>query len=162
MEHQKLNQVVAQLPPGWVFGVQLDYSYRIKSTAWSGPCRSLSCGYEPFLTLSKYDLRIVRIKTLKLFYYAEGWLDGWDGNKKCPIFHSRYERERHGPDHAVNFFRYEQSSGTPTTQTGGSSAANWLSFCCSTRLLIPKKVNGMVRTTPLILIYKNTSNQKLR
>ena len=30
VEHQKLNQVAAQLPPGWVFGVQLDYSFRKK------------------------------------------------------------------------------------------------------------------------------------
>ena len=33
IEHQKLNQVTAELPPGWVFGVQLDYSCRLKSVA---------------------------------------------------------------------------------------------------------------------------------
>ena len=32
VEHQKLNQVAALLPPG-VFGVQLDYSCRLKSAS---------------------------------------------------------------------------------------------------------------------------------
>ena len=31
VEHQKLNQVAALVSPGWVFGVQLDYSCRLKS-----------------------------------------------------------------------------------------------------------------------------------
>ena len=31
VEHQKLNQVAALLSPGSVFGVQLDYSCRLKS-----------------------------------------------------------------------------------------------------------------------------------
>ena len=31
VEHQKLNQVAAQLPPGWVFGFQLDCQCRKQS-----------------------------------------------------------------------------------------------------------------------------------
>ena len=44
-------------------------------------------------------------------------------------------------------------SWTPKTQPGGSSAATWLSFWCSTRLLIPNKVYGVVRTMPNCFIY---------
>ena len=33
VEHQKLNPPQAVLPPGWVFGVQLDYSCRLKSVS---------------------------------------------------------------------------------------------------------------------------------
>ena len=33
VEHQKLNQEAALLSPGWVFGVQLDYSCRLKSVS---------------------------------------------------------------------------------------------------------------------------------
>ena len=42
VEHQKLNQVAAQLPPGWVFGVQLNYSCLKNGKRWSGPRRSSS------------------------------------------------------------------------------------------------------------------------
>ena len=39
VEHQNLNQVAAQLPPGWVFGVQLDYSFQ---KSWRrGPDRAV-------------------------------------------------------------------------------------------------------------------------
>ena len=31
-----------KLPPDRVFGAQLDYSFRKKETAWSGPSRSIS------------------------------------------------------------------------------------------------------------------------
>ena len=48
---------------------------------------------------------------------------------------------------------YWRPSWTPKTQPVGSSAATWLSFWFSTRLLIPKKVNGVVRTMPFILNY---------
>ena len=41
VEHQKLNQ--GAVAATWLsFGVQLDYSCRIKLTAWSGHCRFLS------------------------------------------------------------------------------------------------------------------------
>ena len=33
VEHQKLNQTTALLLFGWVFGVQLDYSLRLKSVS---------------------------------------------------------------------------------------------------------------------------------
>ena len=50
VEHQKLNQVAALLSPGWVFGVQLDYSCRLKSDHLT-PKRLYSSVY--FLTRQK-------------------------------------------------------------------------------------------------------------
>ena len=43
-------------------------------------------------------------------------------------------------------------SWTPKAQPGGISAVTWLSFWCPTRLDIPKKVNGTVRTMPFIFV----------
>ena len=46
VEHQKLNQVAALLSPGCVFGVQLDYSCRLKSVPSDGEIRvvrKISC-----------------------------------------------------------------------------------------------------------------------
>ena len=88
VEHQKLNQTAALLLPGWVLGVQLDYSCRKKLTARSGPCRSTS--YVPkknaYSLVSRKRALLSRtaasyffsITTTTRHLYCAGGACGWD------------------------------------------------------------------------------------
>ena len=55
VEHQKLNQVVALLSPDWVFGVQLDYSCRLKSVLYNRKNRVVEgFSFDHLRTIRKY------------------------------------------------------------------------------------------------------------
>ena len=67
VEHQKRNQTATvQLPVGFVFGVQLDYSYRLKSVSAIAEKRVL-------LTIEMEE----RLKKTKLLTVVDGREEGW-------------------------------------------------------------------------------------
>ena len=89
VEHQKLNQVAEELPPGLVFGVQLGL---------------------------RQTQALIKIKTIRWGTLLLLILLVLIGACVC-----------------------RRPSWTPKTQPGGSSAVTWLSFWCSTRLLMSIK-----------------------
>ena len=111
VEHQKLNQEAAELPPGWVFGVQLG----LRQTQSLIKTKTIGRGRLPPATL------LLRSKLL-LNSNVTG------GNLPLPIVLV-----------LICDWFCRRPSWTPKTQPGGSSAASWLSFWCSTRLDIPEK-----------------------
>ena len=108
VEHQKLNQEAAELPPGWVFGVQLG----LRQTQSLIKTKTIGRGRLPPATL------LIRSKLL-LNSNVTG------GNLPLPIVLV-----------LICDCVCRRPSWTPKTQPGGSSAASWLSFWCSTRLLM--------------------------
>ena len=89
VEHQKLNQLTAELPPGWVFGghwlIFITYSYII----------------------------------IVIWFIIYRFTGNWSNLRSACVC--------------------RRPSCTPQTQPGGSSAVTWLSFWCSTRLLMSVK-----------------------
>ena len=106
VEHQKLNLIAAELPPGWVFGAQLG----LRQTQALIKIKTIRRGKVPPSTL------LLSIKLILFSNIAGGTL----------------------PLHIVlvliSACICRRPSWTPKTQPGGSSAATWLSFWCSTRL----------------------------
>ena len=123
VEHQKLNQVAAELLPGWVFGVQL--------------------GLRQIQALIKTKkIRWGKVPPAILLFSSNLLLNSNVAGGNFPLLIVLV---------LISACVCRRPSWTPKTQPGGSSAATWLSFWCSTRLLMPKKVNGVVRTMPFIL-----------
>ena len=120
VEHQKLNQEAALLPSGWVFGVQLDFACHKKRDVtrvmphW-------------FICLTLYTAHFFRNKKEKfhqLYYYRSKLLLSSNvafGTFPLIVFI------------LIIACLCRRPSWTPKTQRGGSSAASWLSFWCSTR-----------------------------
>ena len=108
VEHQKLNQVAAELPPGWVFGVQLGLR-RTQSLIKTKTIRRRKVPPVILLFSCKLLLRsnIAGGTFLLLIVLV-----------------------------LISICVCRRPSWTPKTQPGGSSAATWLNFWCSTRLLI--------------------------
>ena len=111
VEHQKLNQVTAELPPGWVFGVQLGL---------------------------RQTQALIKAKTIR--------------RRKVPpaifLFSSNFQLNTNIASGTfpllivfvlISACVCRRPSWTPKTQPGGSSAVTWLSFWCSTRLLMSVK-----------------------
>ena len=120
VEHQKLNQVAAELPPGWVFGVQLGLR-RTQSLIKTKTIRRRKVPPVILLFSCKFLLRsnIAGGTFLLLIVLV-----------------------------LISICVCRRPSWTPKTQPGGSSAATWLSFWCSTRLLISvNKCMGYRRKT---------------
>ena len=131
VKHQKLNKVVAELRLGWVFGVQLGF----RQTQDLIKIKKIRRGKVPPVIL-----QLCR----KLYYFVVKLQQSSNitgGTFPLLIFLA-----------LTSACISQRPSWTPKTQPGGSSASTWLSFWCSTRLLIPKKVKGMVRTMQFILI----------
>ena len=111
VKHQTLKQVAAELPPGWVFGVQLGL---------------------------RQTRELIKTKTLRRRIVPPAIL----------LFSCKLILKSNvagGTFRLLNVFVLisacvcRRPSWTPKTQPGGSSAASWLSFWCSTRLDIPEK-----------------------
>ena len=110
VEHQKLNQVAAELPPGWVFGVQLGLRQTqalIKTKTIRGKVPLAILVFSCKLLLKS---NIAGGTFLLLIVLA-----------------------------LISACVCRRPSWTPKTQPGGSSAVTWLSFWCSTRLLMSVK-----------------------
>ena len=108
VEHQKLNQVAAELPPGWVFGVQL----------------GLRRGQSPIKTKT---IRRRKVPPVILLFSRKLLLRGNIAGGTFLLLIVLV---------LISICVCRRPSWTPKTQPGGSSAATWLSFWCSTRLLI--------------------------
>ena len=126
VEHPTLNQVIAELPSDWVFGVQLG----LRETQALIKAKTIRRGKVPpaILLLSSVLLLNSNIAG-GTFPLLIGFV-------------------------LINAYTCRRPSWTPKTQPGGSSAATSLSFWCSTRLLIPKKADGAVRTVPFFFIFE--------
>ena len=112
VEHQKLNQTTAELSFGWVFGVQLGH----RQTQALIKTKTIRRGRVPPATLLLSSSSILLSSNV-----ASGTLP----HLIVLILISACVCRR--------------PSWTPKTQPGGSSAATWLSFWCSTRLLMSVK-----------------------
>ena len=108
VEHQKLNQVAAELPPAWGFGIQL--SLRQTQTLMKRKTRRRGKVW-PAILLFRCKLLLTRNVA--------------GGNFPLLIFLV-----------LISACVCRRPSWTPKTQAGGSSAATWLSFWCSTRWLM--------------------------
>ena len=120
VEHQKLSQVAAELPPGWVFGVQLG----LRQTKALIKTKTIRRGKLPTAILQLSS-------NLLLNSNIAG------GNFPLLIVWV-----------LISACVCRRPSWTPKTQPGGSSAATWLSFWCSTRLLMPQKNRPTWRGKP--------------
>ena len=108
VEHQKLNQVTAELQPGWVFGVQLG----LRQTQILIKTKTIRRRkVPPAILLLSSNLQLNSNITGGTFLLLIVFVLISDCVRRRP-------------------------SWTPKTQPGGSSAATWLSFWCSTWLLI--------------------------
>ena len=108
VEHQRLNQVAAELPPGWVFGVHLGLRH-IHALIETKMIRTRK--FPPAILLFSRKLQI-------------------KSNIAGGTFLLRIVLV------LISICVCRRPSWTPKTQPGGSSAATWLSFWCSTLLLI--------------------------
>ena len=111
VEHQKLNQVVAELPPGWVFSIQLG----LRQTQALIKIKTFRRGKVPPVILLLYN------KLLLINNIARGTF-------LLLIVLT-----------LISACVCRRPSWTPKTQPGGSSATTWLSFWCYTRLLMSVK-----------------------
>ena len=111
VEHQKLSQVAAELPPGWVFGVQPG----LRQTQALIKTKTIRRGKLPPAIL------LFSSKLLLSCNIAGG---------NFPLLIVLV---------LISACVCRRPSWTPKTQPGGSCAASWLSFWCSTRLDIPEK-----------------------
>ena len=108
VEHQKLNQTTAELSFGWVFGVQLG----LRQTQELIKMRTIRRGkVPPAILLFSCKLLLKSNKAVGTFLFLIVLV-------------------------LISICVCRRPSWTPKTQPGGSSAATWLSFWCSTRLLI--------------------------
>ena len=126
VEDQNLNQVTAELPPGRLFGVQLDLRQTkalIKTNTIRGkvPLAILVFGCKLLLKSNIAGGTFLLLIVLALI--------------------------------SASFCR--RPSWTPKTQPGGSSAVTWLSFWCSTRLLMSVEKCPIWRSKPCIAHYLN-------
>ena len=122
VEHQKLNQTAALLSFGWVFGVQLDSlekKWLVKNIKpWRG-WRNL--WMTPLVNRAEHQK--LNQTTAELSF---GWVFGVQlGLRQTQAL--------------IETTTIRISSWTPKTQPKDSSAVVWLSFWCSTRLLMSVK-----------------------
>ena len=110
VEHQKLIQVAAELPPGWVFGVQLGFR-------------------QTQALIKKITIRRGKVPLAILVFSCKLLLkSNIAGGTFLLIVLA-----------LISACVCRRPSWTPKTQPGGSSAVTWLSFWCSTRLLMSVK-----------------------
>ena len=136
VEHQKLNQVGAgRPPPAWVFGVQLG----LRQTRALIKTKTIIRGKVPpaiLLLCKKHYYFIVKLE------HSSNMASGTFPLLIVLVLTSACVCRR--------------PSWTPKTQPGGGRPApTWLSFWCSTRLLMPKKSaaqTGSCRTVSYILL----------
>ena len=134
VEHQKLNQEAALLPPGWVFGVQLDFACHKKR----GVTRVMPHWFNYWFVLS-FDV---------MNRFLPIWFNTQIGQILLTLFWVKVSTAR-----VIKFFSSE-SSWTPKTQSNDSRAAVWLSFWFSTRPSADRVTNNtywmtIIETHPL-------------
>ena len=111
VEHQKLNQEAAELPPGWVFGVQLG----LRQTQ---------------AMIKMKTIRREKVPPAVLLLSSKLLLGGNKAGGTFPLLIVLA---------IISACVCRRPSWKPKTQPGGSSAVTWLSFWCSTRLLMSVK-----------------------
>ena len=111
VEHQKLSQVAAELPPGWVFGVQLGLR-------------------QPQALIKTLTMRRGKLPPAILLFSSKLLLSCNIAGGNFPLLIVLV---------LISACVCRRPSWTPKTQPGGSSAATWLSFWCSTRLDMQEK-----------------------
>ena len=120
VEHQTLNQVAAELPPGWVFGVQL--------------------GLQQTLALIKTKTISTRkVSPANFFSSCNLLLNSNIAGGSFPLLIVLI---------LISSCVCRRPSWTPKTQPNDSSAVVWLSFWCSTRLLMSVKKCSTWRRKP--------------
>ena len=111
VKHQKLNQVAAERPPGWVFVLQL--------------------GLQETLALIKMKtIRRGKVPLAVLLNSSNLLPSSNVDSDTFPLLIVLI---------LISACVCRRPSSTPKTQPGDSSAATWLSFWCSTRLLMSVK-----------------------
>ena len=108
VEHQKLNQVTAELPPGWVFGVQLG----LRQTQ---------------ALIKAKTIRRRKVPPAILLFISNLQLNTNIATGTFPLLIVFV---------LISACVCRRPSWAPKTQPGGSSAVTWLSFWRSTRLLM--------------------------
>ena len=111
VEHQKLNQTTAELSFGWVFGVQLG----LRQTQ---------------ALIKTKTIRRRNVPPAKLLLSSKLLLRSHVAGGILPLLIVLV---------LISACVCRRPTWTPKTQPGGSSAATWLSFWCSTRLLMSVK-----------------------